>query len=135
MTRLDTFLAVVRACVGTPVRHRGRVPGRGLDCVGVPIVALAACGVMVPEPPPYGSVPSPSELRAGLLRIGAQVPIPERRPGDVLVMFWRGEPAHVGVLVEDDLVVHARARTGVVAMERLGRGHRLAECWRLTEVR
>ena len=38
------MIAAARACLGTPFHHQGRMPGVGLDCIGLVIVALARCG-------------------------------------------------------------------------------------------
>jgi cell wall-associated NlpC family hydrolase len=61
------FLDAVLACIGTPVAHMGRVPGGGLDCVGLLWAACRACGLDLPPTQSYGVLPSESQLTAGLL--------------------------------------------------------------------
>lgn len=128
------FIAAVRGLIGTPVGHRGRLAGCKLDCIGVPMEALAACGFVVPEPSPYPLIPSGGSMRAELERYAVQVPLAEAAPGDLVIMMWKGEARHVGVLVADSLIVHARAKSGAVIEEPLSRGHRAVAAWRLRMV-
>lgn len=121
------FIAAARALVGTPYQHRGRLPGIALDCVGVVVLAAAACGVTIPEPAPYGTVPT--GLLAGLAR--SCDPVEIAQPGDVLAILWAGEPRHLGILVGGDRMVHARARCGMVSEETLRRGYRVHSAWRV----
>lgn len=126
------FVAAVKALVGTPVKHRGRLAGCGLDCVGVPIAALAACGVRLPEPEPYPQIPGAGALEDHLRR-HADV-VGDEMPGDVLVLLWKGEARHVAIDVGDGLIVHARASMHRVVCEPMSRAHRVAARWRMREV-
>jgi cell wall-associated NlpC family hydrolase len=38
------IIAAARACLGTPFRHQGRLPGIGLDCAGVALHVAQAVG-------------------------------------------------------------------------------------------
>lgn len=130
------FVDAVRSLVGTRYMHRGRIAGEALDCVGVPIAAMAMCGVALPEPAPYGSMP-PSVVEQ-LRAVADEVPIDDRVDGDLLAIMWAGEPRHLAVLVGcrngRDIIVHAKANIGRVAMQGLPRGFRVHSCWRLREV-
>ena len=130
------FVDAVKALVGTRYQHRGRIGGEALDCVGVPIAAMALCGVVLPEPQPYGTVP-PSVVD-GLRAVADEVPIEDRVDGDILAIMWAGEPRHLAVLVGTrngrDVVVHAKANIGRVAMQTLPVNFRVHSCWRLREV-
>ena len=132
----DLFVDAVKATVGTPYKHRGRIAGAALDCVGVPIAAMALCGVALPEPPPYGTVPG--GLLDGLRQVCDEVPLEDRADGDLLAIMWAGEPRHCAVIVGNDhgreVIVHALARIGKVAMQTLPRSLRVHSCWRLKEV-
>lgn len=123
------FVAAVRSLVGTPYRHRGRLAGIACDCIGVPILALRACGITIDEPAPYGTVPS--GLREGLARYCDEVMVDEAAPGDLLAVLWAGEPRHVAVLVDPGRIVHARASTGRVVEQPLTRGYMINSAWRI----
>jgi cell wall-associated NlpC family hydrolase len=129
------FVEQVMALVGQPVRHRGRRPGAGLDCVGVPIAAAAACGLDLVVDSTYGQIPSWGDLRAGLLRHCDEVPLDSRQPGDILAMFEGMDIRHVAVLVWPidgrDCIVVARPGRGRVVMQSIHASDRISSCWRL----
>lgn len=131
------FVEAVRFTVGTPYKHRGRIAGVGLDCVGVPMCALAMCGLTLPEPPPYGTFPG--SIIHGLIQHCDEVPLCDRTEGDLLAIMWKDEPRHAVVIVDRgddgiDMIVHALARLGKVAMHPMSRSYRVHSCWRFREV-
>ena len=136
MNLRDRFVATVRSYVRTPFAHGGRKPGVALDCVGVPIAALRACGIDVLEPEPYGRVPSGVQLLAGLAGYcGEMGPSEPRAVGDIVALLLGREARHVGVLVGETAsgepaIVHAMARIGVVSLDAL-RAHRVHSWWRV----
>lgn len=128
------FAAEARKLAGTPYRHRGRLAGVALDCVGVLIVAMRACGIEVAEPEPYGTMP-PSIVD----RLGSHfVRVDEAQVGDVLAIMWGDQPRHCAVVSRftidgAPIVVHALARVGKVAEHTLSPGYRVHSIWRLKE--
>lgn len=133
MIQRTAFAAAAQQLVGTPFRHRGRVPGGALDCVGVVVAAAAACGLVLQEPPPYGTMP-PS-IVGGMAAAFVEIPAAERGVGDVIAILWLGEPRHLAVIVGGDarreVIVHAKANIGRVAEHRIPRGWRVHSAWRL----
>lgn len=103
------MVEAARSCIGTPFRHQGRVPGVGLDCVGVIVCALRAVGIEPCEPGHYSMDPDPGILLDCIKRVGHRVPRDRAIPGDMLAMWWSREtmPKHVAMLVEPDRIVHA----------------------------
>ncbi len=100
MTTRAEFVAAARALIGTPTHSHGRIPGVGIDCIGVPVVAAVTSGIK-PEGfdiAGYGTTPDGSLLPLcdeHMVRIGKA----EIQPGDVVVVRWRqGEPQHFGVV-------------------------------------
>jgi cell wall-associated NlpC family hydrolase len=97
-----------RSLIGVPFRPQGRVPERGLDCVGL---VLTACGF------PTDLVRTDYRLRGNyeavavnqLLRHFRPVSKSERRAGDVLFMLAGDDQLHFGVLTDRGFV-HADAR-------------------------
>lgn len=108
---------VVETYLGTPFHHRGRVPGVGLDCVGILICAARSLGVTYPDSIEYDRMPNSTVLLAGL-----RESLDECRGdsfaaldgqlmrGDVIV-FWISsvskKPQHTGVFMEDGSFIHA----------------------------
>lgn len=98
-----------RTMLGTPFHHQGRLPGVGLDCVGLPVAIARRLGIPVEDDTTY-----PPETDGKLLtrcleaccdrvKDGAQV-------GDLLE-FLRGRGVHhlAIVVAKDPLrVIHAR---------------------------
>lgn len=129
MTTAAEIVAAARSMIGTPFVHQGRLPGAGLDCLGVAVCAAARCGVVLRDVTTYRRSPRPAQLLAELDAQLARVPVEEARPGDVAV-FWVQRPGreqHVGVLVERPGglgVVHALCDLGRCAE------HGLAGFWR-----
>jgi cell wall-associated NlpC family hydrolase len=54
----ETIIKAARGLVGTPFHHQGRLPGVGLDCVGVVVLVARACGLEVVDPANYGRKPT-----------------------------------------------------------------------------
>lgn len=126
----EQFLAAVKSCIGTPVVHRGRKIGQALDCVGIIVAALAACGEALHDRLDYGRIPSGDQLASGLSNAGfRRVDVEDRRPGDVLQVFAGREPRHAVVLIDErDNVVHAYGKGNCVLQ--VPNGVRIYACWR-----
>ncbi len=95
-----TSLALASALLGTPYRWGGRTPS-GVDCSGLVQMALVAGGL----PAPRDSWQQEEWFRTR----GDRVQRADLRPGDVI--FWgEGERAsHVGLALDRDRFIHARA--------------------------
>lgn len=94
------FIAEARAYVaeGVRFRHQGR-SRRGVDCAGLLLASMAAIGRPIADLPAYGREPLGDGLRAMLVaNLGEPVPKAGMRPGDVVLMKFRGEPSHVGLI-------------------------------------
>lgn len=122
------IVAAARVCVGTRFRAQGRMPGVGLDCVGV--VAWAA-GVIAPTGYDLrGSGAEQAELEMARLGFGVAG---EAKPGDVLLI----EPApglrHLAVVSGAGLVVHAHAGLRRVVEGPVEAGWTILSIWQLAE--
>ena len=109
--------------IGVPFRHRGRTT-RGLDCVGLLILAAQDCGYDQYKEFPYGSEPRNSIL-AGVLHRHFGDPV-DREPeiNDVVLMRLRkgGEPSHVGIITTHPHglgIIHAHGAVERVVYQRL----------------
>lgn len=126
------FIRLVESYIGTRVVHRGRLPGVGLDCVGVPIAACRALGLEIPEPPTYGKLPDADTLRYGLALYCREMPPEQRVPGDLLQVYAGKQARHVVVYTGvtkhgQHLVVHAWGRNSIV--QRAILNDRVLACW------
>jgi cell wall-associated NlpC family hydrolase len=103
-------IAAARTCLGTPFRHQGRLPDRGLDCVGVIVVAARALGMAPADYRDYGRLPQGGLLEARLATAGLKAVDPAAAgPGDVLVFTFERWPRHVGLKTDRGLL-HAWAQ-------------------------
>lgn len=129
--RSANFIAAVRACVGTPLQHGGRLPGVAIDCVGIPIVALASLGIEVGPTATYHVMPQIGTLETELAGYCDRLPDPAKHgPGDVLVGDISGM-AHLMICVAPGRVVHAKSGSRAVVEEPLRAGHRVRSAWRI----
>lgn len=93
--------------VGTPFHAQGRLPGVGLDCIGVVACVAKLCGLPVQDRVAYPLRPNGElrgELDARLIRVSG-----EAQEGNVLMMAFDSEPHHVAVLISGNRIVHAYA--------------------------
>jgi hypothetical protein len=124
------FIDAVLSCVGTPVVHFGRVPGHGLDCVGLIWAAGRMAGLEMPPTPSYGPLPNGEVMTAGL-SLYADPCSPE--DAHIFQVYAGKQPRHavVPVAVDGDRVevVHAWGKHATV--KRVQLVDRIAACWRL----
>ena len=117
------LIATARHWTGTPFRHQGRMPGIGLDCVGLLVCAARHQGLSTYDYPYYTALPEDGLLDAHLMRAGL-VPIDSggALPGDVAVFAFARRRQHAALL-SDRGVIHADRRLGKVVE------HGLAPHW------
>lgn len=111
--RAPAIVDAVRTCVGTRFRSQGRVPGLGLDCVGVVLVAAAAAGIGVIAPAPYAlGGDHEMDIEDALASAGCQkVEVP--LIGDIIIAAPSPLRRHLAVKTPAG-VVHAHAGLGRV---------------------
>lgn len=92
--------------IGTPFRHQGRRPGRGLDCAGVIVCALRAMGRRVEDTRNYRKIPPRGLLRESFQRNGFNCVSGAPRNSDLLLFWIRDKrlEIHCGVVVEGGFV-------------------------------
>lgn len=99
----ELFIAAARSFVGTPFHPGGRLPGVGLDCIGVGICAARQCGLPHRDVAAYPLRPNGQltrELDAQLVRVS------DARKGDVLLMSFEDEPHHIAIYT-GPTIIHA----------------------------
>ncbi|HSX49945.1 MAG TPA: NlpC/P60 family protein [Cellvibrio sp.] len=119
--RAGDVVAAARACIGTPFRHQGRVPGLGLDCAGLGIVAAKAVGIEIKDFSGYPRLPFDGMLKKmfdeqiNLKRVEKN----DASPGDVLLMRIEQAPQHVAILSYGGYMIHAYQGVGKVVEQRI----------------
>jgi cell wall-associated NlpC family hydrolase len=102
------IVARARSLIGTAFRAQGRSPERGVDCIGLAVIATGVEEVRVPDDYPLRGG-DPAQMDAVFEALGfARVPYDRREPGDVLVARSGPGQLHVVVLTADGYV-HAHA--------------------------
>lgn len=115
-----------RTCVGTRFRAQGRLPGVGLDCVGV-----VACAAGVGAPSGYDLRGRDcEEAEARLTGLGFRV-VDKAREGDVLLVEPGAGSRHLAVVTAPGLVVHAHAGLRRVVEGPVDPAWRILSIWRL----
>lgn len=107
--------------IGIPFVDRGRDPATGLDCWGLAKLVLEKHFDLPPLPDFSDQYARTKDACvAGLFR--AEMPrwqrVAEPRPGDVAVLRLSGQPRHVGVMVDHNVMLTTDRVSGS-ALERL----------------
>ena len=126
----DDIIKAARACLDTPFKHQGRLPGRALDCAGLIVAVAQAIGADYRDVAGYGRSPAGNLLQSKLDEQPCLhgVPVLERQPGDVLLMRFTGDPQHLAIDAGDN-IIHSYAQVGKVCE------HRMADVWAARIVR
>jgi len=100
------------AYVGTPFRHQCDAKGAGVDCAMWIVRAFVDCGVVEPfDPRPYPRLwflHKSEELYLGWLnRFAEEIPAEEAKPGDIVIYKYGQCFSHAGMIVSDQLLIHA----------------------------
>lgn len=108
--------------IGTPFHWGARKPGIGLDCAGLIVCSANAAGFELKDWRGYGDRSAPEHI-ARFIEQTSEVPIEEAQPGDVMV-FWikrKDQPLHLGILTDDETVIHTHTSIKQVVEEPIGR--------------
>lgn len=137
MTTREQVVAEARSWVGTPYLHQAHIKGEGCDCGGlIGGVAMALglarndfwSGAFAPFSG-YGREPAHGSLLRVLDTFMTAVDPMQVGSGDVVVMRFRREPQHLGIVVPYTLGGHAivHALNGISVHEVVE--HRLDGVW------
>lgn len=115
----DIMIAAARRCLGTSFHHQGRMPGIGLDCIGLVIVGLRAAGLPVQDRNDYGRRPDGTSLVAALEAHQAQR-VDQITAGDILLFRYDRQPQHVALATGPATMIHSFAPAGKVVETGIG---------------
>lgn len=110
MIRADDLIAAARSMKGTPWVHQARQPGVGLDCIGLIVCALRACGANPPDRTDYSR--TPHGILVPLLAGHCGDPV-AWTPGRLVLYRIVDEPQHLA-LITDRGIIHTSLETGRV---------------------
>lgn len=116
-------IQAVRSWLGTPYVHQGRLPGVGLDCLGLVICLARETGYVAPDfdVGPYSPEGQRERLVEGLAEHLVEIDDPV--PGCFCAFEIRRRYGHIAVCAGDTLI-HTSAHTGKVVE------HGFNERWR-----
>ncbi|MBK7357570.1 NlpC/P60 family protein [Propionivibrio sp.] len=102
----DDIINAARACLGTPFRHQGRIPGVALDCAGLVVAVAKAIGADYNDVAGYGRTPYGGMLESCLcsqpgLDISSKA---DRQPGDILLIRFSGDPQHLAIFTGETII-------------------------------
>ena len=104
------IVAEARSFKGTPYQDKGRMKGRGLDCVGLPLMVAGALGLKDKDGKlihgglytDYSSQPLADYVHQLCMKHLVHRPVREAKEGDVVSVAVATAPCHVGILGRDD---------------------------------
>jgi len=108
--------------IGTRWRHQGRVPGQGLDCVGLVVCVGQQLGLLTFDTLAYQRRAAADGFIVYFREYGREIPIERVHPGCVLAFREDKYPCHSGIVAEGPhglTIVHAYALRRKVVEERL----------------
>lgn len=103
----DAVVSAARQCLGTPFRHQGRIPGVGLDCLGLILHVGNAIERPLKAPSAYPKDPAHQDLLAGaeanenLVRI---TDLTALQPGDIPVIQIGNRLRHFAIYTGPTLI-------------------------------
>ena len=109
MISRSEIVETARACLGTPFHHQGRMPGVGLDCVGLVVVVAKKLEAAYTDMRAYSMRPDGKTLLE-MLRFNSclqELSSPDAaQSGDVLVFQFIGPvwPQHVGIRTDKGMI-------------------------------
>lgn len=133
MTFGDRVAQTALSYQGTPFHPQGRLPGVGLDCIGVAVCAYAANGFPVRDDTSYG-FPPPREMLQRVLHahLGDPRPGTDPRTGDICALLWEGgrNVIHGGVFTDKGIVtVEVGTTVRAQSLDYWMSGDRIVACY------
>jgi len=117
--------AIARTYLGTPFHHQGRLPGVGLDCVGVLICVAKELRLVAADfdVTGYQRQPDGVVLMRHLSEHLLPVEQTAMQPGDIVCVAFDKHPQHVGIVGDYRhgglSIIHAASKHGAVVETRL----------------
>lgn len=111
MLSREEYVKAARLELGTKFHHQGRLPGVGLDCVGLVVVTCKQCGIPLRDFGAYRRIPDGVTL---MREIAAQLDrVDDMQPADVICFRMGAHPRHVAIAT-DYGIIHTNGIIGKV---------------------
>lgn len=96
----DEAEAFARTLIDTPFHHAARLPGVGIDCVGVVVLTGAHIGAWPAgfDVLPYPEFPTGMDMRTKCRQFLRIVRKQDMQPGDVVLLISDKDPQHLGIV-------------------------------------
>jgi len=124
---VDIVIAEARSWIGVPFHHQGRTKA-GCDCVAVAMACAKKVDCEFEDWTQYGRLPHAGKLQKSFANAGIRIPIKDIAPADGVLITWKIEPHHVGIITRMQTgelgILHSYASIGRVVE------HHLDETWR-----
>lgn len=104
----DAIVAEARSMIGTPWHHQGRLPGVGLDCIGLVVCVLERLGYTAKDRYGYRRAPVPSMFLGAIRENWTEKPIADMEKGDMLLMAPGKLLQHSAIYAGNGVIIHAR---------------------------
>ena len=111
--------SVMKKYVGIPYKHNGRPPDKELDCWGFIVYYFKnEYGVTLPNyryiDPTEKSVASFEIVNTDLFKITENVNIKDVKKDDILLFNCAGQPMHVGLAIDNNMMIHCDRKVGSI---------------------
>jgi hypothetical protein len=125
---VKVILEEARSWIGVPFHHQGRTK-MGCDCIGVGLSVARRIGFEYKDNTRYGRLPHNGLLENAFMEHMVPIDIKEIRPSDGVLLTWKTEPHHVGIVTEMEStgelgILHSYQTVGKVVE------HHLDDEWR-----
>lgn len=128
MTAGDQIVEAARSLLHTPFHWHGRVPGVGIDCVGVVVLAARGAGIEIEEPGRYSKGNQSELLLESIGQIADEVP--HYSLGDVLILAYGKNRLHLGICAGETFVHASSSPTIYKVTEEPIDPKRIVSVWR-----
>lgn len=113
--QIQIMVTKARSLIGVPFFHAGRTE-RGLDCVGLIMLAAHAASIDVPNPGEYSQVVNGGYMQSRLMEFCDKVTDGNVHIGDIALFMIGTSPQHIGLITSVDplAMVHSYQSAGKV---------------------
>lgn len=126
------LLKAARTCIGTPFQLGGNSRHKGLDCIGLVVLALAEAGRPVGPLPSYRlRQASTAGFAAVIARAGLVAAQGSVRAGDILLLRPSPSQLHLAIAADEATIIHAHAGLRRVVAGPRPAGWPVLHHWRL----
>lgn len=107
---------IVRACLGTPFVHQGRVPGVGIDCAGLALEPAKKLGLEHIDVKGYPRLPHKGMLKDLLdsQPCLTEIKKSDMQEGDLVLIRFTKAPQHLAIYAGENRIIHTYDAVGKV---------------------